>query len=262
MSLCKDHAPKEQRPHPQTGGHAWNSEAHPENHWLETLNPKRSLGLKGFGPFRQHLVNSSWEAVKELSQLGLGNDVEVELRTLQLPVDYREAEKRVTRIWKDLRPHLVVHVGVDASAKVIFLEQCGKNRGYADADIRGFRPEGGVCIPGGPEVIESRVSMKAICKRVGVQEVEVAFSRDAGRYVCDYTYYLSLRRGHGCAALIHVPPLSQGLPASLLGKALQVIIREMLEETGKPRFKAWFTENSTPAILPKGTNAWKKIRKK
>nr|KAF6278894.1 hypothetical protein mMyoMyo1_010225 [Myotis myotis] len=56
------------------------------------------------------------------------------------------------------------------------------------------------------------------------------FSRDAGRYVCDYTYYLSLHHGNGRAALIHVPPLSPELPASLLGKALQVVIQEMLAD--------------------------------
>nr|XP_008531455.1 PREDICTED: LOW QUALITY PROTEIN: pyroglutamyl-peptidase 1-like protein [Equus przewalskii] len=208
--------------------------------------------VTGFGPFRQHLVNSSWEAVKELSKLGLGSDREVELRTLQLPVDYREVKQRVTRIWEDLQPQLAVHVGLDATAKTIVLEQCGKNRGYRDADIRGFRPDRGVCLPHGPEVITSRVSMKTVSRRVAVEGVEVAFSRDAGRYVCDYTYYLSLHHGNGCAVLVHVPPLSRWLPASLLGKALQVIIQEMLEELRKPELKAWFAENSTLVIPAKG----------
>ncbi|XP_070214460.1 pyroglutamyl-peptidase 1-like protein isoform X4 [Bos mutus] len=179
--------------------------------------------------------------------------MEVELQTLQLPVDYREVKQRVTRIWEDLQPQFVVHVGVDPAAKAIFLEQCSKNRGYRDADIRGFLPECGVCLPDGPEVIASEVSMKAVSRRAAVQGVEVAFSRDAGLilrtlpltslcwlaeekgYVCDYAYYLSLHHGNGCAALIHVPPLSPWLPASLLGKALQVLIQEMLEEIEKAR---------------------------
>ncbi|XP_051004675.1 pyroglutamyl-peptidase 1-like protein [Acomys russatus] len=122
---------------------------------------------------------------------------------------------------------------MDSSTKAVFLEQCGKNRGYRDTDVRGFRPDGGVCLPGGPEVMLSVVSMKDVCRRVAVEDVEVAFSRDAGRYICDYTYYLSLHFGCGHAALIHVPPLSHWLPASLLGKTLRVIIREMLEESGE-----------------------------
>ncbi|XP_055479429.1 pyroglutamyl-peptidase 1-like protein isoform X2 [Psammomys obesus] len=173
-------------------------------------------GRTGFGPFRQHLVNSSWEAVKELSKLGLGADTNLELGTLQLPVDYREVKRRLTTIWEDLQPQLAVHVGMDTSAKAIFLEQCGKNRGYRDSDVRGFQPEGGVCLPGGPEVMLSVVSMKEV-----------------SRYVCDYTYYLSLHLGNGHATLIHVPPLSHRLPASLLAKALRVIIQEMLEDSGE-----------------------------
>ncbi|XP_032247167.1 pyroglutamyl-peptidase 1-like protein [Phoca vitulina] len=218
--------------------------------------------VQGFGPFRQYLVNSSWEAVKkgestcfflqELSKLGLNSDMEVELRILQLPVDYREVKQRVTRIWEDLQPQLAVHIGLDASAKAIVLEQCAKNRGYRDADIRGFRPARGECLPDGPEVIASEVSMKAVSKRVAVEGVEVTFSRDAGRYVCDYTYYLSLHHGNGYAALIHVPPLSRWLPARLLGKALQVIIQDMLEELRKPELKASFAENSTAVIPARG----------
>ncbi|KAM9183726.1 LOW QUALITY PROTEIN: pyroglutamyl-peptidase 1-like protein [Dugong dugon] len=180
-----------------------------------------------------------------LSKLGLEGDMELLLRTLQLPVDYREAKQRIARIWEDLQPQLAVHVGVDYSTKSIVLEQCGKNRGYRDADIRGFQPEGRVCLPGGPEVIVSEVCMKAVCKRVVLEGIEVVYSRDAGRYICDYTYYLSLHHGNGHAALIHVPPLSPWLPASLLGKALQALVQEMLEEAGKPELEAWLAENTT-----------------
>nr|XP_025858550.1 pyroglutamyl-peptidase 1-like protein [Vulpes vulpes] len=205
-----------------------------------------------FGPFRQHLVNSSWEAVKELSKLGLNSGMEVELRILQLPVDYREVKQRVTRIWEDLQPQLAVHVGLDASAKAILLERRAKNHGYRDADVRGFRPARGECLPGGPEVVASGVIAGAASKRAAPEGVAVAVSGDAGRYVCEYTYYLSLHLGNGRAALIHVPPLSHWLPASVLGKALQVIIQDMLEEMRKPELKAWFAENSTSVIPAQG----------
>lgn len=78
---------------------------------------------------------------------------------------------------------LTVHVGLDAAAKTIVLEQRGQNRGFREADIRGFRPEGSACVLGGPEVIESRVNMKAASRRVAVEGVEVASSRDAGSCV-------------------------------------------------------------------------------
>uniref|UniRef100_A0A2K5EME8 Uncharacterized protein n=1 Tax=Aotus nancymaae TaxID=37293 RepID=A0A2K5EME8_AOTNA len=179
----------------------------------------------------------------ELSKLGLGNDTEVQLRTLELPVDYREAKWRVTGIWEDDQPQLAVHMGTDTSAKAIILEQSSKNRGYWDTDIRGFWPEGSVCLAGGPDVLESGVCMKAVCKRGAVEDVEVIFSPDAGNssVIIPIT---SLHHGKGCAALINVPALSRRLPASLLGRALQVIIQEM--------HKAWFKENSTMVVPAKG----------
>uniref|UniRef100_A0A2K5QI27 Pyroglutamyl-peptidase I like n=1 Tax=Cebus imitator TaxID=2715852 RepID=A0A2K5QI27_CEBIM len=166
---------------------------------------------------------------------GLGNDTEVQLWALELPVDDREAKRRVTQIWEDHQPQ--VNDG-----------RRQRGQGYWDADIRGFWPEGSVCLPGGPDVLESGVCMKAVCKRGAVEDVEVIFSPDAGSYalfVCDYTYYLFLHHGKGCTALVNVPPLSHRLPTSLLGRALQVIIQEMLEES-------WFKENSTMVIPAKG----------
>lgn len=151
-----------------------------------------------------------------------------------------------------LLAQLAVHVGLDASAKAILLERRAKNRGYRDADVRGFRPARGECLPGGPEVVASGVIARAASQRAAPEGVAVAVSGDAGRYVCEYTYYLSLHHGNGRAALIHVPPLSHWLPASVLGKALQVIIQDMLEEMRKPELKAWFAENSTSVIPAQG----------
>lgn len=77
-------------------------------------------------------------------------------------------------------------MGVDTAAKAVILEQRGGNRGYRENDVRGFRPERGVCVPDGPEVIESRVDMKAVRRRAAAAAVEgvgVLFSRDAGRCV-------------------------------------------------------------------------------
>ncbi|KAM9638437.1 pyroglutamyl-peptidase 1-like protein isoform 3-T3 [Morphnus guianensis] len=58
--------------------------------------------FSGFGPFRQYLVNSSWEAVKELSKRGLGKNID--LHIMQLPVVYQKAKEQVFKIWKTLQP--------------------------------------------------------------------------------------------------------------------------------------------------------------
>ncbi|CAH7336601.1 Pgpep1l [Phodopus roborovskii] len=113
---------------------------------------------------------------------------------------------------------------MDTFIKAIFLEQCGKNGTYRDTDTQGFQTEGGVCLPGGPEVMLSVVNMKGVCHRFPLTMLRWPFPKmQAGTlqvYICDYTYYLSLYLGNGHAELIHVPLLSHWLPAHLLGKAL------------------------------------------
>ncbi|XP_035410665.1 pyroglutamyl-peptidase 1-like protein isoform X2 [Cygnus atratus] len=179
------------------------------------MDSKSTVVVTGFGPFRQHLVNSSWEAVKELSKRGLGKTID--LRITQLPVVYQKAKEQVFKIWTTLQP------------------LCGKNKGYKEMDACGFHPEGGCCMLDGPEKIESTINMKTLWKNISVEGIDIIFSRDAGRYICDYTYYASLYYGNGRAAFIHVPPLSKSVTADSLGKALQTIILEMLKQCGEER---------------------------
>ncbi|XP_039347718.1 pyroglutamyl-peptidase 1-like protein [Mauremys reevesii] len=188
--------------------------------------------VTGFGPFRQHLINSSWEAVKEMSKLGLGENID--LHIMQLPVAYQKAKDLICKIWGTLQPLLTVHIGLASSSKaIIILEQCGKNKGYKEMDVCGFCPEDGCCLLDGPEKIESTINMKTLWKNISVEGIDVVYSRDAGRYICDYAYYTSLYYGNGKAAFIHVPPLSKLVTADFLGKALQIIILEMLKQCGE-----------------------------
>ncbi|XP_034640853.1 pyroglutamyl-peptidase 1-like protein isoform X2 [Trachemys scripta elegans] len=187
--------------------------------------------VTGFGPFRQHLINSSWEAVKEMSKLGLGENID--LHIMQLPASYQKAKELVCKIWGTPQPLLTVHIGLASSSKAIILEQCGKNKGYREMDVCGFCPEDGCCLLDGPEKIESAINMKTLWKNISVEGIDIVFSRDAGRYICDYTYYTSLYYGNRRAAFIHVPPLSKLVTADFLGKALQIIIVEMLKQCGE-----------------------------
>lgn len=56
----------------------------------------------GFGPFSGHDVNASWECVKLLGKLGLGDDVT--LVTYELPVEYATVRAKVPEIWDKHKP--------------------------------------------------------------------------------------------------------------------------------------------------------------
>ncbi|KAF3699186.1 Pyroglutamyl-peptidase 1 [Channa argus] len=150
---------------------------------------KKKVIVTGFEPFGDHAVNSSWVAVQ-----------------------------------------LAVHVGVSGLATTVTLEQCGHNKGYKRLDNCSFCPASHCCMENGPDCINSVLDMDTVCKRVNDSNigVNVSVSKDAGRYLCDYTYYTSLFLGHGCSAFVHVPPLGKPYSSQDLGRALQAIIQEML----------------------------------
>ncbi|XP_039190621.1 pyroglutamyl-peptidase 1 isoform X1 [Crotalus tigris] len=198
---------------------------------------RRPVVVTGFGPFGEYSVNASWIAVQELEKMGLGEDVD--LHVYEIPVEYQAVQRLIPALWKKHSPQkafdlfskqLVVHVGLSGMATTVTLEKCGHNVGYRGLDNCHFCPGSECCIEGGPECIDSIIDMDAVCKRVSALglDVTVTISEDAGRYLCDFTYYTSLYQSHGRSAFVHVPPLGKPYSAEQLGRALQAIIEEML----------------------------------
>lgn len=56
--------------------------------------------VTGFGPFREHLVNASWEAVKQLPNVIDDCDVV----KLEIPVTYEHVESKIPSMWRELDP--------------------------------------------------------------------------------------------------------------------------------------------------------------
>ncbi|KAM4739197.1 pyroglutamyl-peptidase 1-like [Anableps anableps] len=193
-------------------------------------NSSRTVVVTGFGPFGEHTVNASWVAVQEMKKLGLGTNVDLHVH--EVPVEYQKVQSLVPSLWKQYHPQLLIHVGVSGMATTVTLEKCGRNHGYKGLDNSSFCPDSQCCIVGGPDCIYSVIDMDSVCKRVTAIAglgVAVSVSKDAGRYLCDFTYYTSLHLSNGRSAFIHVPPLGKPYSGEELGRALQVIIREMLE---------------------------------
>uniref|UniRef100_A0A8C0S0U1 Pyroglutamyl-peptidase I n=1 Tax=Canis lupus familiaris TaxID=9615 RepID=A0A8C0S0U1_CANLF len=215
--------------------------------------PRKAVVVTGFGPFGEHTVNASWIAVQqkmvcpcmcvalrnhhwlrgrlqaELEKLGLGDSVD--LHVYEIPVEYKTVQRLIPALWEKHSPQLVVHVGVSGMATTVTLEKCGHNKGYKGLDNCRFCPGSQCCVEDGPESIDSIIDMDAVCKRVTTLglDVSVTISQDAGRYLCDFTYYTSLYQSHGRSAFVHVPPLGKPYNADQLGRALRAIIEEMLD---------------------------------
>ncbi|XP_005729966.1 pyroglutamyl-peptidase 1 isoform X1 [Pundamilia nyererei] len=192
------------------------------------MNKSETVVVTGFGPFRQFLTNTSWEAAKGLKLIGLGENVDVHVR--ELPVSYLKTQKVIGELWHTLNPKFAVHLGLARGSSVVILEQTGKNTGYRDRDVCGYCPETRCCVEGGAQKLESVINMRAVSKHFRQAGMNVVYSRDAGRYLCDFAYYCSLYHGQGRAALIHVPTSGTLASADRLVPLLQALIQKILEQ--------------------------------
>ncbi|KAM9377035.1 pyroglutamyl-peptidase 1 isoform 2-T2 [Pholidichthys leucotaenia] len=188
--------------------------------------------VTGFGPFRQLLVNPSWEAARRLKAVGLGKKTDVYIK--EVPVSYVKAQKIIAELWQTMAPKFAVHLGIARGSSVVILEQTGANSGYRDGDVCGFCPETHCCIEGGPDKLDSVIDMKVVSKLFKQEDVGVIYSRDAGRYLCDFTYYCSLYHGQRRAALIHIPLSGSLASTDRLVPLLQTLIMDMLKQLEDP----------------------------
>lgn len=67
---------------------------------------KYTILVTGFGPFGDHVVNASWEAVKELPNLCAHSEEfsDITLITEQIPVSYNYVSTNIPMLWKKYDP--------------------------------------------------------------------------------------------------------------------------------------------------------------
>ncbi|KAM3608803.1 uncharacterized protein V6R79_005016 [Siganus canaliculatus] len=170
--------------------------------------------------------------LQRLKSVGVGEHHHVHIK--EVPVSYVKSQQIITEIWKTLKPKFAVHLGIARGSSVVLLEQTGKNRGYRDKDVSGFCPQSHSCVEGGPDKLDSIVNMRTVSKEFKKAGMDVIYSKDAGRYLCDFTYYCSLYHGQGRAALIHLPSSGRLASADQLVPLLQTLIQSMLKQLPDP----------------------------
>ncbi len=173
-----------------------------------------SVLITGFEPFGPYRINSSWEAVRIVGQR-LGPEVVV----ARLPVHRVRAAAALAALMEQHRPRACL--------------LCGLARGdrlRIERTARRPRALGG---PGMPLTLQGTWPISEAGLALAVSKLPYRVSRNAGRYVCDSTYWALLRfrqqRGWPFwAGFLHVPPLSPGVTADALSRGIERIVRRRL----------------------------------
>ncbi|XP_039759647.1 pyroglutamyl-peptidase 1 [Pararge aegeria] len=205
--------------------------------------------VTGFGPFLNHPVNASWEAVRAMNKEEIENKCNVELVQLEIPVTYENVDEFVPALWETHTPKLMIHVGVSSVANCITLETQAHRKGYQRLDYFNKCPANFACSAEGAIRIHTKLDAERICKDYNdnpLMETSAITSKDAGRYLCEYIYYTSLSVNNKRTLFVHVPDMniySTDQTARALERILELCLEQIAtddaakEVTEKPKNK-------------------------
>jgi pyroglutamyl-peptidase len=169
--------------------------------------------VTGFEPWGGRPRNASSEAAAILDGADLPGGARA--RALSLPVALAPAVALLEDVLARVRPVAVVALGIHGTVGgPIRLEEVAVNlQDYREPDIRGEVVRGPVD-PEGPAELASTLPLDEIEQAIRARGVPIERSRDAGRFLCNATFYwLSRRVALGkldAAGFVHVPPRAPG----------------------------------------------------
>jgi pyroglutamyl-peptidase len=125
----------------------------------------------------------------------------------------------------------VIHVGLAAATQCIQLERFAHNlRMQAEDPGQENDPDAVVTLsPGGTLALETTFPVAKLRRRLS-ENWDIRHSRDAGTYVCNATYYWSLRNSSEARVLlVHVPAWAHAQARAFgqaLGESVQAVLKE------------------------------------
>ena len=161
--------------------------------------------VSAFEPFGSNATNPTRDALRAFRADGrLGADV----ATVILPVTFDGAGTiLLARIAREA-PAACLMFGLAVESQTMRIEQFAHNEADTSrSDNTGFMRAASTVIPGAPPRLEARGSMAAMEKALREAGAPVTLSQDAGRFVCNATYFRVLAVSEVPVAMfIHVPP--------------------------------------------------------
>ncbi|MCF5140825.1 pyroglutamyl-peptidase I [Pseudomonas sp. PA-6-1D] len=182
----------------------------------------KTLLLMGFEPFDQDSVNPSWEAVRQLDGMLLGEGVQIVAR--RLPCAFALVEECLAEWITQLRPAMVIATGLGPGRDSISMERVAINVNDARIpDNLGAQPVDTPVVVDGPAAYFSTLPIKAMVKALREAGVPAAVSQTAGTFVCNQVFYLLQHALAGTdvrSGFIHVPNLPEQVGTGLASMPL------------------------------------------
>jgi pyroglutamyl-peptidase len=174
--------------------------------------------LTGFGPFPGVPENPSARLAEALATRSAG--LECELHSQVLPTEWEAVALLAPALCETLQPHVMIHFGLSELAKAFRIECSAHNRTVSRADAKGALPSSAIILAQRPDRLDTSLPAGVLAAHLKSQGLAAATSSSAGRYLCNFLYYLSLdwsarQATTPLALFVHIPLGSaQGGPFS------------------------------------------------
>ncbi len=165
--------------------------------------------LVGFGPFPGAPRNPSAILAERLAR-GRRPALAATIRTAHVfATTYAAVDSELPRLLAG-RPDIVLMFGLAARRRQLCIETKARNaRSVLFPDVCGYRPARSVIVPGGPAALRGGAPFAPLLAAARASRMPARLSRDAGRYVCNYSYWRALEiAGRGNRPLVqfvHIP---------------------------------------------------------
>jgi pyroglutamyl-peptidase len=184
----------------------------------------KKLLITGFDPFNGNTANPSWLAAQALPER-VGD---YEVHKLQLPTVYGEAARMVLEFAEQLRPDVIISLGLAGGRTAVTPERVGINiRSASIPDNAGQQFTDAPIIPNGPAAYFSALPVTAMASAIREAGVPGSVSNTAGTYVCNDVLYTLCHHFAGSntqVGFIHVPYIpGQGEPSLPLADTVKAL---------------------------------------
>jgi pyroglutamyl-peptidase len=142
-------------------------------------------------------------------------------RSLTYQID--EVPSILASLWKKYDVKLCVHCGVGLTGPVR-IEKRAHNFSYERLDNKKSAPFDGACVQGAARVLETSVNIKMLIESLPETPIDIVESTDAGRYLCEFTYFFSLHLFRAPVLFVHVPPFSEEVTLDSLSECISAVL--------------------------------------
>ncbi|WP_294536364.1 pyroglutamyl-peptidase I [uncultured Rhodoblastus sp.] len=182
---------------------------------------RKSLLVAGFGAFPGHAVNPAQIVAEKLRRRQRAFALAgIDLHVAVLPVEHDALSPKLSRLFAETSPDAVLLLGVAGRRKKLSVETLARNR------VTILRPDAAktlawsrFIVHGAPDLLRSpceAARLAAVARKSGVA---AAPSRDAGDYLCNESFFLSLLMDRR-ACFIHLPDW-RGAPLNRAARAIE-----------------------------------------